>query len=181
MATIYYYVDSSKLSKILSFGIKLSDNFSHTIPINGLEKRVFVGLLNPKDDNFKFSSKEFTCLKISLYPEQCYVVNEVNLIITPKDGNYNLVPLNDYIYGSFENPRVVFNTSILPEQIEVLDDTIDEPLLYDNSKDLFYQIRINRLIDELPPADVYYALCEYLDDKESFQKTNLERQDTNEQ
>ena len=177
MATIYYYVDSSKLSKIRSFGVKLSDNFSHTIPINGLEKRVFVGLLNPKDEPLKYNSKEFTCLKVNLYPEQCYVINEVNLIITPKNGDYNLIPLNDYIYGSFENPRVIFNTSILPEQIEILDDTMDEPLLYDNSKDLFYQIRINRIIDELPPSDVYYALCEYLDDKDAKSLTNLEQND----
>ena len=166
MATIYYYVDSSKLSKIRSFGIKLSENFSNIIPINGLEKRVFVGLLNPKDDMTKYNSSQFTCLKINLYPEQCYVLNEVSLIIKPRDNNYNLIPLNDYIYGTYENPRVIFNTSILPEQIELLDDTMDEPILFDNSKDLFYPIRINKIIDELEPSEVYFALCEYLDDRD---------------
>lgn len=136
-----------------------------------MEKRVFVGLLNPKDDMFKYQSKEFTCLKVSLYPEQCYVINEVSLIITPKE--YDLIPLNDYIYGSLESPRVIFNTSILPEQIEVLDDVMDEPILYDNSKDLFYKLRVNRLIDELDPSDVYYALCEYLDYKDKPNAANF--------
>jgi len=114
----------------------------------------------------KYNSEHYTCLKISLYPEQCYVLNEVQLIITPKDGIYNLIPLNDYIYGSFENPRVVFNTSILPEQIEILNDTIDEPILFENSRDLFYSLRINKLMDELDLSEVYYALCEYLDNKD---------------
>ncbi len=175
MATIYFYVDSSKLSTIQNFGLKLSDNFSHTIPINGLQKRVFVGLLNPKDDMFKYNSKDYTCLKVSLYEEQCYVLNEVQLIITPKDGDYGLIRLSDYIYGTYENPRVIFNTSILPEQIEVLNDTIDEPILFENSKDLFYQIRIQRIIDELNPEDVYYALCEYLDLRGNKDLSNLEK------
>lgn len=174
MATIYFYVDSSKLSKALSFGIKLSENFSNTVPINGLEKRVFVGLLNPKDDIKKYNSDNYTCIKVNLYPEQCYVLNEVSLIITPKDGDYHLIPLNEYIYGTYENPRVIFNTSILPEQIELINDVIDEPLLFDNSKDLYYKLRINRLVDELEPQDVYLALCEYFDYKECKAKSNLE-------
>ena len=83
--------------------------------------------------------------------------------------------MNDYLYGTYENPRVIFNTSILPEQISVLDDTIDEPILFENSKDLFYTIRINRLIDEMEPIDVYTALCEYLDYKDAKVLSGLEK------
>lgn len=174
MATIYYYVDSSKIDKIRSFGLKLSENFTHTIPIGDLPKRVFVGLLNPRDDMFKYNSKEYTCIKVNLYPEQCYVLNEVSLIITPKDGNYGLIPLGDYLYGFYEKPRVVFNTSILPEQIEILDDVMDEPILFESSKDLFYQIRVSKLIDEMDPQEAYSALCEYLDYKEGKVLSNLD-------
>ncbi len=174
MATIYFYVDSSKLNKIKSFGLKLSDNFSHTIPINGLPKRVFVGLLNPKDDLAKYNSKDYTCIKVNLYPDQCYVINEVQLILIPKDGDYGLIPLADYVYGYYESPKVIFNTSILPEQIEVLDDVMDEPILFESSKDLYYRIRVNKLIDELDPSEAYFALCEYLDYKDGKDLSNLE-------
>jgi hypothetical protein len=167
MVTIYFYVDSSRLERILKFGLKLSDNFSNTIPINGLEKRVFVGLLNPKDDLMKFNSSTFTCLKVFLYPEQCYVINEVALII--KQREYNIIPLKEYNFGTFENPRVIFNTSILPEQIEVLNKDIDEPTLFDNSKDLFYQMKIQDMLDKYDLQDIYYALCEYLDYKQDKQ------------
>ena len=175
MATIYFYIDSSKLDRVKKFGLKLSDNYSHTIPINGLSKRVFVGLLNPKDDLSKYNSKDYTCIKVNLYADQCYVLNEVSLIITPRDGDYKLIPLNDYIYGSLESPRVIFNSSILPEQIEVLNDTIDEPILFENSKDLFYRIRIEKIIDELDPSEIYFALCEYLDYKDGKDLSNLDK------
>ena len=171
MVTIYFYVDSSGLERIQKFGLKLSDNFSYTIPINGLEKRVFVGLLNPKDDLLKFNSNAFTCLKVYLYPEQCYVINEVSLIIKQKE--YNIIPLKEYNFGTFESPRVIFNTSILPEQIEVLNKDIDEPTLFDNSKDLFYQMKIQDMLEKYDLQDIYYALCEYLDYKqEDKNKTN---------
>ena len=100
MATIYFYVDSSKLSQIQNFGLKLSDNFSHTVPINGLDKKVFVGLLNPKDDDIKYNTKNYTCLKVSLYIEQCYIIDESSLYGKPKESD--LVPLKDYIYGTME-------------------------------------------------------------------------------
>ena len=174
MATIYFYVDSSKLNKIKSFGLKLSENFTHTIPINGLPKRVFVGLLNPKDDLSKYNSNAYTCLKVDLYLDQCYVINEVSLIITPRNGDYGLIPLQDYSYGHYENPRVIFNSSILPEQIEILDDVMDEPILFENSKDLYYQLRLQKLVDEMDAEEAYFALCDYLDYKDGKKLSNLE-------
>jgi hypothetical protein len=163
MVTIYFYVDSSKIDNILKFGVKLSDHFSNVIPINGLEKKVFVGLLNPKDDIKKYDSDTYTCLKVYLYPEQCHVINEVSLII--KQREYNIIPLKEYIYGTFENPRVIFNTSILPEQIEILNKTIDEPVLFENSRDLFYRIKIQSMLEENDLQEIYYALLDYFDYK----------------
>lgn len=172
MATIYFYVRSSKLNETLRYGIKLSQNFSHIIPIKGIEKKCMVGLLNPKDDLDKYNSEEFVCLKLNLYPEQCHVINDVSLIIPPKE--YETISILDYKYGEIENPRVLFSCSILPEEITLLNKTIDEPLLFDNSKDLFYQIKIAKMIDELKPSEVYFALCEYIDYKESKALSNLE-------
>ena len=122
MATIYFYVKSSKLNETLRYGIKLSQNFSHKIPIKEIEKKCMVGLLNPKDDINKFQSDEYVCLKLNLYPEQCYIINEVALVIPPKD--YEVINLKDYKYGEFESPRVLFSCSILPEEITLLNKTM---------------------------------------------------------
>ena len=94
MATIYFYVKSSKLNETLRYGIKLSQNFSHKVPIKGIEKKCMVGLLNPKDDINKFASEDYVCLKINLYTEQCFVINDVALIIPPKE--YEIYPLTEY-------------------------------------------------------------------------------------
>lgn len=178
MATIYFYVNSSKLNETLRYGIKLSQNFLYNIPIKGVEKKCMVGLLNPKDEIHKFQSEEYVCLKLNLYPEQCYIINEVSLIIPPKE--YEIINLKDYKYGEFESPRVLFSCSILPEEITLLNKTIDEPLLFDNSKDLYYQIKIEKIMDELAPSEIYFALCEYVDYKESKALSNLENSLKNE-
>ena len=171
MVTLYYYIDSSKLESVRRFGLKLSENYSYTLPVNGLQKRFFAALLNPKDDLLKYNSEQFTCLKVHIYPDLCYVVNEISLIINPKNGDYGLIPLNDYVYGEFENPKVVFNSSILPEQIELLDDVMDEPILFESSKDLFYQSKVTELLDEMSPQEAYFALCDYIDYNKSKNKS----------
>lgn len=173
MATIYFYVKSSKLNETLRYGIKLSQNFSHIIPIKNIEKKCMVGLLNPKDDIDKFNSDDYVCLKLNLYLEQCYIINDVSLVIPPKE--YEIINIKDYKYGEFESPRVLFSCSILPEEITILNKTIDEPLLFDNSKDLFYEIKIAQMMDELTPSEIYFALCEYVDYKESKALSNLEK------
>ena len=173
MATIYFYVKSSKLNETLRYGIKLSQNFSHIIPIKNIEKKCMVGLLNPKDDIDKFNSDDYVCLKLNLYLEQCYIINDVSLVIPPKE--YEIINIKDYKYGELESPRVLFSCSILPEEITILNKTIDEPLLFDNSKDLFYEIKIAQMMDELTPSEIYFALCEYVDYKESKALSNLEK------
>ena len=112
MATIYFYVKSSKLNETLRYGIKLSQNFSHKIPIKGVEKKCMVGLLNPKDDMDKYNSDDYICLKLNLYAEQCYILNEVSLVIPPKE--YEIINIQDYKYGDLESPIVIFSCSILP-------------------------------------------------------------------
>lgn len=173
MSTIYFYVPSSELNDTLKYGIKLSKSFSHTIPINGIEKKCLVGLLNPKDDLQKFNSEEYACVKIDIKPEYCFIINDVALVIPPT--NYRTINLKKYTYGDIESPRVLFSTSILPEQISALNKTIDEPLLFDNSRDLFYQLKINKMLDELPPSEVYLALCEYFDYKKNENNKNTEQ------
>jgi len=105
-----------------------------------------------------------------------YILNEPEL--TLNNNNINLIEAKDYKYGTFENPRVAFSSSILPEEISILNKDIDEPVLFENSKDLYYQIKIFNIIDELEPSEVYFALCEYLDYKKNKEMSNLEYSET---
>ena len=78
------------------------------------------------------------------------------------------VDLEKYIFGKFKTPEVAITSSILPEQISVLNKEIDCPVLFDNSRDLFYQLRIQIMLDELSPKEAYLALKNYIDDSYWF-------------
>lgn len=161
MATIYYYIPREKLMETLRCGMKLSEHYAYRIPIRGSDKKCMVGFLHPKDNKTKWESDQDICLKLQLPIEHCYVINEVSLLIPPKE--YDIIPLADYRYGTFENPRVLFYSSLLPEEISTWNPIIDEPLLFDNSSDLFYQQQIATIMEDHSLSDIYYALCEYLD------------------
>ena len=107
-----------------------------------------------------------------MHIEHYYILEESELVTN--SSNINLIEASEYRYGTFENPRVAFSSSILPEEISILNKDIDEPVLFDNSKDLYYQIKISKIIDELEPSEVYFALCEYLEYKKNKEMSNLE-------
>lgn len=161
MSIIYYYVEKDKVSDCLKYGIKLSENFSQEITINGYLKQCFFALLNPKDDEYKYNSDNFECLKLEIPIENCRVFDN-----TLKDGQpscLSSVELDKYIFGKFKHPEVAVTSSILPENISVLNKEIDFPVLFDNSRDLFYELRIQIMLDELSPKEAYLALKNYID------------------
>ncbi len=63
----------------------------------------------------------------------------------------------------------------MPEQISLLDDVIDEPLPFESSKDLYYSIKVNQLIDEMDPQDAFIALSDYLDYQAPKKVSNLDK------
>lgn len=162
MAIIYYYVDKNKVPDLLKYGIKLSDNFSKEVNINGYLKQCFFGLLNPKDDEYKYNSENFECLKLDIPISNCRVFD--NSLQDDQMRNLPSIELENYVFGKYKTPEVAITTSIFPESISILNKEIDCPTLFDNSRDLFYQLRINIMLDELSPKEAYLALKNYIDD-----------------
>lgn len=171
MAIIYYYVEKDKVSDFLKYGIKLSENFSKEVNINGYLKQCFFGLINPKDDENKYNSENFECLKLDIPTSNCRVFDN-----SLQDGQIKHMPsieLDKYIFGKFKTPEVAITSSILPEHISVLNKEIDCPVLFDNSRDLFYQLRIQIMLDELSPKEAYLALKNYIDNSYWFFPKNV--------
>ena len=161
MAIIYYYVEKEKAPDYLNYGIKLSDNFSKEVNINGYLKQCFFGLLNPKDDDFKYNSDNYECLKLDLPSSNCRVFDN-----SLQDGELKHSPsieLDKYVFGKFKTPEVAITSSVLPENISVLNKEIDGPVLFDNSRDLFYQLRVQIMLEEISPKEAYLALKNYID------------------
>lgn len=146
---VYYYIDANKAEITLDCGLKLSENYSRVINIDGVEKRYISTLLNPKDDMEKYKSAEYKCLKFELPTNICIVADSYLYIIGESSQEAmrlyveSIKPVNNYAFGTFRLPECLVSSTILPEQISMLDKRLDSPVIYDNSEDLY----INNIIE----------------------------------
>lgn len=159
MSSIYYYTKNNNLPIYLKYGIRLSKNFDKEINISGYKKPFLIGLLNPKDDLKKYNSDEYTCLKLDVFDNHCKVID------LSKIGNFDevadFIPLEEYLFGTYKNPIVLIDTSVISDKISLYNKDRDVPLLFDNSEDFFYELEIKKMIDELPLKEVYDRLKKY--------------------
>ena len=156
MSVIYYYTKNDNLPIYLKYGIRLSKNFDREINISGYKKPYLLGLLNPNDDKEKYNSKNYTCLKLDLINSHCKVIDlSFNEVF---DEFISYIPLDEYKFGTYKNPAVLIDTSIIADKISVYNKTIDIPLLYDNSEDFFYEIEIRKMMDKMSLKEIYELL-----------------------
>ena len=156
MAIIYYYTKKDNLPIYLKYGIRLSKNFDKEINLNGYKKSFLTGLLNPKDDAFKYSSDDYTCIKLDVLSNHCKIVDLSSIHDSSEITKF--IMLDDYNLGTFKNPVVLIDTSIISNKISLYNKIMDIPLLYNNSEELFYEVQINNLLNELPLKEAYELL-----------------------
>lgn len=156
MSIIYYYAKNDNLPIFLKYGIRLSKNFDKEINIRGNKKPFLIGFLNPRDDIKKYNSETYTCLKLDLFNNHCKVIDYSSNEIF--DEFIDFIPLEEYKFGTYKNPIVLIDTSIISDKISVYNKIMDVPILYDNSEDFFYEVQIRKMIDERPLKDVYTIL-----------------------
>ena len=156
MAIIYYYTKKDNLPIYLKYGIRLSKNFDKEVNINGYKKPFLVGLLNPKDDINKYNSELYSCLKLDLFNTHCKVIDFNPLTNSNEIVDY--IPLEEYKFGTYKNPLVLIDTSIISDKISLYNKIMDIPLLYDNSEDFFYEVEINKMLNEKSLKEIYELL-----------------------
>jgi hypothetical protein len=165
MSVIYYYTKKNNTVNLIKYGLRLSKSFDREVNLNGYTKQCITGLLNPKDDLNKYDSDEYDCLKLEMNNSYCKVIDTSFFIENSHSVNY--IDLEKYILGTFKNPEVLITTSVVPEKISILNKIIDIPVLFENSRDLFYQCRITEMLDSLSYKEAYTALSTYTQKKEN--------------
>ena len=158
MAIIYRFILKERADDCLKYGIRLSTQFDKEIEIDGEKKPVIQGFLNPKDSDYKFESDEYIGLKIDIPEKYCNVMDAPSVNDIPP-----IIPLENYKLGSFKDPEVLITSSILPEKISMLNNDIDVPVLYDNSRNLYYSCRVTEMLDEMSPKEAYVVLKNYFE------------------
>lgn len=150
MVEVYYYVPQDKVKNSIECGLKLSQWYEKEVQIEFEDKRCFCALLNPKDDMEKYKSPDYSCIKLELYTEYCFVADKPLYEI----GLYNdevmklyidsVIPIEDYTFGLYRLPECLVTTTVIPEHISLLGKRLDSPILFSNSEELY----INNIIED---------------------------------
>lgn len=149
MSEVYYYVKSENVSNIIDCGLKLSTFHNKEVIIGEEKKLCFSGLINPKDDLELYKSTSYSCLKLQVKSEKCFIADRF-IYETAQNQNMGLyyktiVPIEQYMFGKYRLPECLITTTILAGEASILDKRMDSPVLYSNSEELY----INNILQEL--------------------------------
>ncbi len=146
----YYHVKNNLLEDTLNFGMKLSDHAQLSIKTFDVAKKVIITYLTPADDIERFNNPDYTCLSINMPIDKNYVIEGSYMDLNnTNDLSASLVNANEYIIGSYRKPLVLLTTSVFSQSIKKLGKYMDQPILVENSKDLY----IKNIIFDLEESD----------------------------
>lgn len=166
---LFLYVKKEKYEECLKYGIKLSEYANIIIQTEPNSKKGIISYLSPKDSDL-YLDNNYVCLKIKTNDLQVYISN-----LTLQDTKLEkkcTCKLENYTLGDFEEPIAIICTTILPENISLYNSIIDSPLLVQDSKEFYYNKRINELIDDetFSCQELYKALIILGERKGTFEK-----------
>lgn len=144
MSVIYFYIPSEKLQDIIDCGLKLSEwkTRQQATPWDKTEKPCFTASLHPRDD-FRYTNSRYKCIKLDISTDYCIVADSdlyrLSLEHQEMKQYYidSMVPLKNYVFGSFRKPECLVFASVMAEQISCLGKGLDDPVLYENSELLY--------------------------------------------
>jgi hypothetical protein len=178
MTEVYYYVKSENVSDIIDCGLKLSAFYDKEVVIEGEKKPCFCALINPRDDLKLYRSSSFSCLKLQVKLEKCFVADGF-IYETVKEKGLDMklyydtiIPIEKYIFGAYRLPECLITTTILPGEASALDKRIDSPVLYSNSEELYINSILQELREQYAEIDdcLLYNFLDKLADLEKIDK-----------
>lgn len=184
MIEVYYYVRTENVPNILDCGLKLSTSHNREAIIGGEKSLCFSGLLNPKDNMELYRSKEFTCLKVQVKREKCFVADRF-LFENAADGDMDMelyygsiIPVEEYIFGTYRLPECLITSTILAGEASVLDKRMDSPVIYTYSEELYINNILQELREQLAETDdflLYYYFDKLVETNRLEKIENLQK------
>lgn len=148
----YLYVPASEKDQSLACGIKLSVKGEKAVLINGHPTQCISALLNPRDDAEKFKDSSFSCLRIDINPENCYIADKSLYGVSELAELYSksIVSPDNYTFGTYRNPECLIPRTILPDNLSMANKPIGFPLLYEDSEKLYVSNLIESFREKYP-------------------------------
>lgn len=136
----YYYTTKEFAEDAIGCGLKLSHSASGTVPVYGREMPCIVTYLHPEDCPKECRTE--AVLKLRLEDGKAFVGEG---LFSGERYATSLVAAKDYRIGTYRKPVCLVICSVLPEQIEAYDPTMDEPLFYESSESLYRDTAMSRV------------------------------------
>lgn len=149
MVEVYYYIPVADTEDVNDCGLKLSKWHEKQVLINGEQKMCISALLNPKDDIKKYKSDKFKCIKLQMEPRFCFVADKSLYEVGLKSNEVmelytaSIKPVEQYIFGSYRLPECLVTTTVMSDNIGILNKGLDSPVLFNNSEELY----INNMVE----------------------------------
>lgn len=143
MIDVYYYIKKDKAEDAVSCGLKLSEWADREMVIGKEHKKCLVALLNPKDDIEKYRSDDLICLKIHVESRFCYAAERCLYKAGQKSEKLmklylgSIVPAGEYVFGRYRLPECLIITTMIGDNIKILNKKKDSPRLYESSGELY--------------------------------------------
>lgn len=149
MVEVYYYIPMNNAENAVTCGIKLSEWFDREAVIEGSGKRCISALLNPRDDQERYVSRDYRCLKLEIMPRYCFVADkylyQAGTAYPEIMKRYaaSIIPVENYRFGSYRLPECLVTSTIISDYVSVLDRRLDSPILFGSSEELY----LNNIIE----------------------------------
>ncbi|MEG2646152.1 MAG: hypothetical protein RSA08_03885 [Clostridia bacterium] len=163
LENLYIFIENEKVDNAFKYGMKLSEYANKII----LKKRGISAYLSPKDSS-KYLLENYTCLRISAKDLNIFVYNKICENTNSISGffcNYT-----DYLIGSYESPRAIICSSILPENINIYNKILDIPVIIENSESYYYEKFVSAMLENTNFSyyELYQMLLVFGEKKNSF-------------
>jgi hypothetical protein len=145
MVDIFYYIPKQDIRDAIDGGIKLSEKYDKEVIINNESKQCLVGYLNPKDNSDKLLSDNYSCARARIPKRNVFIgdsaLYEIGSLNEDAMKIYNsmIIPVSEYIFGTFRNPECLITTSLLGDSLTLIDENIDVPILVEDTVELYLE------------------------------------------
>lgn len=151
LVEVYRYLPAEEVPNVVECGLKLTKWYDRTIIADGQKNLYISALLNPKDDMAKYCSDNFKCVRLEVPSKYCHVADKSLYLAGQRNPEImnlyykTLIPVEQYIFGSYRKPECLINTTIIYSQISELNKGLGSPVLYNNSEELY----LNNIVESL--------------------------------
>lgn len=143
---VFFSVPVADADNVCECGLKVSEYGDRMVTVNGREMSFVSAYLNPND-----AEKDDGRMIIRLIPDDahCYIAEgsfyEEHMLCIKSGGDdfwlkkyqETIIPAAEYKFGMYRKPEYLIGRTLFSDQIEKFDRRKGEPILYNNSKELY--------------------------------------------